>query len=274
MRVRGGFLGEELDEDDAADEVDDAGAASARPSGSAPPPSGEVPPSRALSRQEIVDKLNEVPVFCITNLDGNVIGMRAADGAGKPMVCWFTDAMEARALLDAAQKSSEASLRLGCHGMGAVFTQCNGWGAADAEPTEAGAAPTAQSEAGEAVELKLQGSHKLIADTSPQLRELLASQSLDAGCWQLPIFMCKELQSTQIVPVFLHPADLSATWIKSGGTEENLPKNLAMMDIRMLVKEMQVDSSPWELIHFVVSPESIKLADELRKAKEAEAVAS
>ena len=29
-----------------------------------------------------------------------------------------------------------------------------------------------------------------------------------------------------------------------------------MMDVRMLVKEMQAATSPWELIHFVNSPEA------------------
>ena len=48
-----------------------------------------------------------------------------------------------------------------------------------------------------------------------------------------------------------------------------MPKNLAMMDVRMLVKEMQTDSSPWELIQFVVSPEAVKLSQELAKANHA-----
>lgn len=266
LRIRGGFL-DDLDENEEELTEDEPAPEPAVPAVAAADGSVKVPPNRALSRREIVEKLNEVPVFCIVNEDGGVVGMRPqteSGEAGKAAVCWFTDALEARALLEAAQKSApEATLRLACHGMGSVFTQCGGWGAgAEGE----GTSPPSAAVNGESVDLKLQGSHKLVQDTSPQLRELLAQQGLDAGCWQLPIFMCKELQSVQVVPVFLHPADLSATWMKAGGTEENLPKNLAMMDVRMLVKEMQLATSPWELIHFVNSPEAIKLSQELAKA--------
>lgn len=280
-RLRGGFLADvDVDEDDVADDEEsiieqdieqDASVGAA--AGATRETSQTVPPPRALSRVEIMDKMNAVPVFCILNEDGGVVGMRSADGSDKPAVCWFTDALEARALLEAAQKQSpESKLRLGCHGMGAVFTQCKGWGAvAEGETPVTGFEVAQESTDGEGVDLKLQGPHKLVADTSSQLQELLKAQSLEPGCWQLPVFMCKELQSVKLVPVFLHPSDVSATWIKAGGTEENLPKGLSMMDLRMLVKEMQTDSSPWSLIHFVVNPESVKLAEELRKAQ-AEAV--
>ena len=36
------------------------------------------------------------------------------------------------------------------------------------------------------------------------------------------------------------------------------------MDIRMLVAQMQTDSSPWALIQFVGSMESVKLAQEVQ----------
>jgi len=206
-------------------------------------------------------------VFCILNSEGGVVGMRAADGGNKPAVCWFTDALEARALLEQASKANpEAGLHLACHGMGAVFTQCKGW----TDDVEVDDVPLMKpaSVGGETVELKLRGTYKLVEELAPRLQELLAAGGIDAGCWQLPIFMCKEMQSASIVPVFLHPADLAATWKSAGGNEEDIPENLAVMDLRMLVKEMQTDASPWQLIHFVVSPESVKLAEELQKDKE------
>jgi hypothetical protein len=68
---------------------------------------------------------------------------------------------------------------------------------------------------------------------------VLVSQGIDAGAWQLPIFLCEELQSPNILPVFLSPQDLAATWEKSGRTKEELPEGITMMDLRMLVAQVR-----------------------------------
>lgn len=154
--------------------------------------------------------------------------------------------LHTRVTLVLRRSNPDAGLRLGCHGMGAVFTQCKGWpddaggageAAADRMASPFGGVPA--SEDGEPVALKLQGTHALVAEVGPRLKELLEAQSIDPGSWQLPVFMCKEMQSAAVVPVFLTPADLAATWKTAGGAEEDLPENLAVMDLRMLVKEMQ-----------------------------------
>ena len=126
--------------------------------------------------------------------------------------------------------------------------------------------PKAQptSENGETVLLKLKGQHGLTKEVQPRLQELLKGSGMDPGCWQLPVFFCDELQSRSIVPVFLSPQDLATTWVKAGRTEDSIPENLTLMDIRMLVAQMQTDSSPWALIQFVGSMESVKLAQEVQ----------
>ena len=87
----------------------------------------EVPPPAALTKDEIMTKLNGCPVFCIQNKDGGIIGMSDAEG-DKKSVAWFTDAEEARAILKAmSSQNPEAGLQLACHGLGGAFTQCNGW---------------------------------------------------------------------------------------------------------------------------------------------------
>ena len=261
-RLRGGLdaLDEDEDDSDAVDVDSDGGAPASSSSGSKLP----IPPSKALTKEEIVDKLNAIPVFCILNKENGVVGMRAVDDDA-PSCCWFTDALEARALLEATMKSNpEAGLHMGCHGLGAVFTRCGGWptGEEPAGYEMPKAQPT--SETGETVLLKLKGQHGLTKEVQPRLQELLKGSGIDPGCWQLPVFFCDELQSRSIVPVFLSPQDLATTWVKAGRTEDSIPENLTLMDIRMLVAQMQTDSSPWSLIQFVGSMESVKLAQEVQ----------
>jgi len=229
----------------------------------APPPR---PPNKALSREEILDKLNAIPTFCIMNDESGVVAMRDAE-SGKAACCWFTDGTEARALLKATREQNpDATLRLACHGLGAAFTQCNGWPSAD------GKVDPHTAENGEEVELRLQGTHGLVSGVAPQLKELLKQNNIDEGCWTLPVFMCDELQSRSIVPVFLHPAELSMAWKKSGRKDEDMPKNLTVMDMRMLVAQMQLDTNPWDLVHFVTSKDSIELAQEVMGGSKDDAV--
>lgn len=101
-RLRGGDLDIDLEED-LEDEM---------PVEGEPPSNGAgVPAPKALTREEIMEKLNVVPVFCILNKDNGVVGMRMKDGSDKPSVCWFTDALEARALLEAAAKCGNGDSR-------------------------------------------------------------------------------------------------------------------------------------------------------------------
>ena len=203
-----------------------------------------LPEPRALSREEIMEKLNEVPVFGIHNSEGHMIGMHDADGS-KASCCWFTDASEARALLEAtSKKNPEAGLCLKVSGLGGAFTRCNGWekekkeeedefGLEDtlfsASEDEDETATQSTTAAGAPIELRLQGSHALVAEMKPKLEELLKEQGIDAGCWTLPVFLCNELQSRSIVPVFLHPADLTATWEKAGGDKDKMPEKITVM---------------------------------------------
>ena len=214
---------------------------------------------KALTKEEIMEKLNAIPTFCIVNKDGGVIGMADAEG-GKKSCCWFTDAAEAKAILAAVQKSNpDAGLRLECHGLGGAFTQCNGWESEDGKPVA-----EAKSPDGDAIELRLQGNHALCKAAGPKLEKMLDDMGIDKGCWQLPLFICDKLQSPKIVPVFLNPRDLAKMWERSGRKKEDLPEDISVMDIRMLVKQMQTDENPWKIFHFVGSVDSVRLAAEIQ----------
>lgn len=65
----------------------------------------------ALSREEIVEKLNRVPTFAIVNGDDVVLPISTASG-GKD-ICWFTDAAEAKELLEVTRAANpEADVQL------------------------------------------------------------------------------------------------------------------------------------------------------------------
>ena len=261
-RYRGGAdIDLDLEEEDTIDEpasLEEEAPATVKAGGAAAEAGDvpDIPAARALTRDEIIEKLNAIPTFCILNGDEGVVAMKLADDA-KPSVMWFLDPEEAQAVLGAAVKDKpDAGLRLGCHGLGAVFEQCNGWGDADA-----GATATAAS--GDQIQLKLMGPYGIVKEVAPKLQELMRNQGMDPGDWQCPVFMCDQLQSRRIVPVFFNPADLAKTWATAGRKAEELPENLTVMDVRMLVQNMLTDSSPWELIQFVGSQEAVKLAQDV-----------
>ncbi|KAL3929166.1 MAG: hypothetical protein SGPRY_002076, partial [Prymnesium sp.] len=165
--------------------------------------SSDAPAGNALTRDQITEKLNAVPVFCIVNENGGLVGTR--DKEGKEAICWFTDAAESKALLAVMREHNPGlPLRLGVYGLGTVFRLCKGW------PDEEG--PAMQNESTERFtgELRLQGNMPLCKETNPRLKEMLAETGIDAGTWQLPIFICEQLQSASVLPVFLTPSDLSA----------------------------------------------------------------
>ena len=66
------------------------------------------------------------------------------------------------------------------------------------------------------------------------------------------------------MPIFLNPRDLATLWEKSGRDKDALPEDVTVLELRMLVQQMQTDSNPWSIFHFVASPEAVKLATDLQ----------
>ena len=182
--------------------------------------------------------------------------------------CWFTDPDEASALLQAtAAGNPEKDLKLLVAGLGGAFTSCNGF-------PDGGLGGELKMPDGDAskVELRLQGSHGLVNEVKPRLLELLKAQGIDPGHWVMPVFMCEELQSATLYPVFLHPADLAAVWEKAGRDPDKLPENLTVMDIRMLVQAMATDeTNAWNILEFVGSTKAAELALEVQTSQKVEA---
>ena len=81
----------------------------------------------ALTREEIIRKLNAVPTFCLLNADKSIVGMENPNGG--EMCCWFLDPAEARAWLAAAVKENPdvRGLHLGVTPLGMAFAFTTVW---------------------------------------------------------------------------------------------------------------------------------------------------
>ena len=222
--------------------------------------------SASLSREEITAKLNAVPTFALLNKDDEVVMMQNDDGTEACL--WFIDPGEAEATLAAATAANPdvEGLHLGVSPLGMAFSTCGGW-IHEEGASGKGGAPSAPAAAngGFDGELRLQGSSPIVNKLAPQLREQLHAQGLEAGGWQLPIFACDELQSPSAMPMFFSHADVSAAWELSGRLREDVPEQLTVMDLRLLVHQMETsDAFPWAVVQFLCSPAAAELAHKAR----------
>lgn len=80
-------------------------------------------------------------------------------------------------------------------------------------------------------------------NTAKQLRPLLKKQLEMAGHsthWHFPVFMCEELQTAAVLPVFLTREGLATTW-KALNKPGPPPTQLTVTDLRIVADEMQKD---------------------------------
>ncbi|KAL1523201.1 hypothetical protein AB1Y20_018153 [Prymnesium parvum] len=209
----------------------------------------------ALSREEIVAKLDQIPTFAVVNAQGQLMPIRpdAADSAadGTECVVWYTEPADAKGALEVARaQSPEADLRLGVTPLGKAFALVQGW-----------------STSNSAHPLRLQANQLLTATLKDMLKEQLQQQGLDPGTWQMPIFSCDALQSPRMLPLFLSRADLGATWVAMGRSVESLPEEVTVVDIRILVAQMQTDLFDWKIIRFIAPEASVSLVQAAEQAR-------
>jgi len=262
LHLRGGQI-------DALDETEDEVAAA------------DAPSPRGLNREEIVSKLNEVPTFCVTNEEGGVcmFRMRNEDASGKvrhsAAVCFFLEPDEAKSAMEQMQKAMPSTtLKLTMHTLASAFEHCRGWQSiakstfaseeADMAATDAADEPQPTTPQGEPIEMRLMGNRALVNSTGAEALKMLHDHNIDPGCWQLPVFLCNELQSKSIVPAFLRPSDLKKTWLAAGRTEETIPQDVMVIDLRLLVAQMQTGSNDWTRLHIVPAEDAVELAFELQ----------
>ena len=250
------------------------------------PSSLDAAENRGLTRAEIAAKLSEIPAFCVTNEKGDVAMFRIKGDKGfKAAVLFFLEPDEAKAAMEALQQAMpDTKLKLTLHGLGAAFEHCLGWQQIKTSPMAAGVVDQAdaaffassdpepaKTPAGETVEMRIVGNHALVNTTKEDMVSLLAQNSIEAGAWTLPVFLCNQLQSKSVFPAFLKPSDLRKTWMAAGRKEEDIPEDIVVVDLRLLVAQMLTDANDWGRYHLVPSDEAVAFAAELQGAPPADA---
>lgn len=212
-----------------------------------------------LTEEQVLEKLNEVPTFVVMSGkdDGGFVALQVKDGGRA--ICFFTEPEEAKAVLNMTMSAEPGTpLRLACIGLGNALKLCGGLG------EDVAKAAFAEFDG----DLKLQGFHALVEEVTPQLRTMLGKAGIEEGAWLLPVFLCEELSSEKLFPVFLNPREIHTAWAearKSQGLEEAAPPNkYGMMDIRMLVADMQKKLDvPWSNTQLIGAAGAAELANEL-----------
>jgi hypothetical protein len=64
------------------------------------------PGKAALTKQEIIEKLNKVPTFCLLNGETNIVGLQDPENPKFEVCFWMTDALEAKEMLAAALENN------------------------------------------------------------------------------------------------------------------------------------------------------------------------
>lgn len=221
------------------------------------PPGVPGPDPVALTRKEITAKLDTVPAFMLVGEEGGFVSLQLKDGGGRAIV-FFTEPEEAVAVLNMTNaQHTDAKIKLACVGLGTAFKLCGGW-ADDAEEVEEAFGADFDGT------IMIQGASRLVSDLEPKLKAMMEEQGLAPGSWQLPIFICEQLQGPSMLPVFLNPRHIVDVWKRSGRPEAELPSQFVVMDLRMLVRDMGEPKLPWDRVQFAASPEAVKLANELQ----------
>lgn len=216
-----------------------------------------------LCREEIVEKLNAVPTFCIMQDDGSVISLPDVDGSEGDECCtWFLTAEEARSsLVKVKAANPNLSVRLVSQNLGDFIMMSDGWPQkVDAPSSDDGP------------RLKLKGLSEVTTMVGPQLVKALDGAGLNPGLWQVAVFVAEELaQATTegeqtMLPIFLSPNDVRAAYDKLSISPEALSR-VKVLELRQLIQMMTAETpdaiNPWRAAQFLTSPSAIQLAHQL-----------
>jgi len=219
-----------------------------------------------LTREEIVEKLNRVPTFCLVDAAENAIAIPNEDGGHD--VCWFLDAAEAQDLLELTVEANPDAkgIHLAVSPLGAVFDLCGGFKGLKGQKTSKTPLPFKGGT------LKLCGPRTMLASSESALQEQLRKQGIKPGEWVLPVLCHNDLQAEDLMPFFFDSVDFKAGWSQAYGEDKAMPDNVAIMDLRLLTNQMLNSGGfDWRKCQFVTSMQAMKVAGELQAAAKAKA---
>ena len=195
-----------------------------------------------LSRQEICQKLDALPAFCIVDQSKQFVPTVLADDARTSCCVFFTEPHDARrAIQQAKTQRPDGAFALGTLPLGRAFALCEGWAAAEGAST-----------------FRLRGHAQVAKELRPVLTRQLAQQGLPTA-QVFPVFTCAELTTEGVMPFFLSRAEMVATWEEVArrrgglGADKSVPppSEMTVLDLRFLAHRMQSAGVDWSVVQFV-----------------------
>ena len=198
--------------------------------------------ARALSKQEIVERLDELPAFTIVDANKQFVALSMKDASGNVTeeyvsMIWTEPSEAKAALAQAVAVRPDAQLALGTIPLGKAYALCEGW-----------------AEAETVTRFRLQAHAKASEELRPVLTRQLEQQGLPTQ-HVFPVFMCEQLTTDACMPVFLSRAEMVSTWervMQRAGLERKPPETLTTIDLKILVARMQTAGTMnWSVLTFV-----------------------
>ena len=217
------------------------------------------PEPKALTPDQIVEKLNRIPTFCIASASGDLFCAKDGKEGKEPFVLWHTDAELAKKVLEQA-RSAMPGATLKCLPLGLVMAVSLGW-------ADMGSPYPFRISATDAA---LATFEKLSPGTPAKLLE-------QDGGWALPIFFSEHIRRADGFPIFLDPAHAAKAWaeIQAGREPGALPQepSLEAVDLREFIKRLREgkDGRDWSDALFIGSKAALELAAAERPQKSSEA---
>ena len=197
-----------------------------------------------ISRQEIVDKLDRIPVFSVNDAAERMVPIRVD---GEDCCTWFADIAEAKALLaELSAQHPSARLHIGVTPLGTAYALAEGW------VVPAGASEDEGEGAPKRPPLRLQPARATLATT-----EVERVPKCNPRTGPFPLFMSQGLQNAEVFPVFLSRADFAVTWAANGLSAAELPA-IHVSELNLLIEKWQTDpTQDWSAMQPMPSPSAV-----------------
>ena len=211
----------------------------------------------ALSMQEVVAKLDAVPVFHVVGTDDKLMVPTndsydsGGKGGGEACGCWYFDHADAELQLSGLQRANAEGVTLAIEPtpLGTAFALSEGWSAVP-----------------EGTLLRLQASHAVLASLPeppeplpPALRERFNHRT-----GAIPAFMLEGYRTPRgHTPVYLDAPTLLQSWQRDTGKGKGQMPDVSVLDLRLLIARMLSQEDDWKAVCFVPDPNALELARKL-----------
>ena len=224
-------------------------------------------PAKGLTREELIKKLDAVPLFVVLNESEKVV-LSIDDTTGISTVFWHIEPASAKEQLDTLTKQNPdatKALHLGVMSLGVAWPLYAGWE--------------------ESVETNVEHADNTGAPAKPpKIRHSLVTEPVKG--LSVPVYVCGEMQNEESLPVYFNKRDLASAWVRSGRSAKDFTNDKLMaVELAKFLDDMQKPVySLWHTVKFITSGAAVavlrgqaaanKQVDERRAAATAAAEAA